>query len=31
MAYFPALLLIAKRKIFEQRINIRCDEMQKSG
>ena len=24
MAYFPALELIAKHKILEQRINIRC-------
>jgi hypothetical protein len=31
MAYFPALELIAKHKIWEQRINIRCTERQKPG
>jgi hypothetical protein len=29
MAYFPALELIAKHKIWEERINIHCGERQK--
>ena len=31
MAFFPALELLAKHKILEERVNIHCAEMQKPG
>jgi hypothetical protein len=31
MAYFPALELLAKHKILEERVYIHCGEMQKAS
>jgi hypothetical protein len=31
MAYFPALELLAKHRIWEERVNIHCGEMQKAS